>query len=219
MSTERTTSPPGSREQRGRFTREGAPPPAQATSPAPARREALPRADMIRWGPVLAGLITTVTVLVVLTVLGLAVGVSAFEPDGLAGADTAATIWGIASGVLAFFAGGAVAAATAMYGGSGSGALQGAMVGVAAIALIMLLIGLGLGNTLGAAATNLEQFGEVVNDLQADTDEAVAAAETAFENAEAGAWGTFIGLIVAVIAATAGGIVGGMRRRDDAEVR
>lgn len=222
MPTERTTTTPESREGGGRFTREGEPPvtrpeaPARGPSADPARAEVTSRRDLVRWGPIFAGLVTTIATLVVLTVLGLAIGLSAFEPNGLGDADTAATIWGIASAVLAFFAGGIVASGTSIASERGHGALQGMMVGVAAIAAVVLLVGLGLGNTLGAAATNLDQLGTIVNDLQVDADQAAAAAESAFEEAESGAWATLVGLLVALGAATAGGVLG-VRRRADAE--
>lgn len=224
MPSERTTTTTDGRQEGGRFTRQGETPAARPEAPArgpviePARDAVPPRRDLVRWGPVLAGLTTTVTVMIVLTVLGLAIGLSAFEPDGATGADTAATIWGIASAILAFFAGGVVAAGTSFAGGRGHGMLQGMMVGVAAIAAIVLLVGLGLGNTLGAAATNLDQYSEIVNDLQVDADEAADVAETAFDEAEGGAWATFAGLLVAVGAATAGGAIG-VRRRTDDDVR
>ncbi|MEX1142173.1 MAG: hypothetical protein WD399_12325 [Thermoleophilaceae bacterium] len=168
------------------------------------------RRDLTRWGPIFAGLLVTVTTLVVLTVLGVAIGLSAFEPDeqGLADADTAATIWGIASAIAAFFLGGFTAAKTAAVGGFEGGVVNGVMVGVAAIAAIVLLVGLGVGNALGVAATNVEQIAEVIQDVQVDAGEATDAAQTAFENAEGGAWGTFIALLVALAAAAAGGLVG-----------
>ncbi len=62
---------------------------------------AVPMHDGIRWGPILAGLLTALTTLLVLTVLGLAVGLSAFK----AGADASdlgsgAGIWSAVSAIL-----------------------------------------------------------------------------------------------------------------------
>lgn len=171
-------------------------------------RTGIHKRDLVRWGPVIAGVLVTIATLVVLTVLGLAIGLSAFEPGEVGEADTAATIYGIASFLIAFFLGGFAAAKTAAVGGPEGGSLNGVMVGITSIALLVLLVGLGIGNALGAAATNLDQIAEVVRDAQVGAGEAQEAAETAFEDAEAGAWGTLVGLLVAMAAAALGGLVG-----------
>lgn len=178
---------------------------------------ALHRRDLIRWGPVVAGLLVTITTLLILTVLGVALGLSVFEPTdgGLDTADTAATIWGIASFLIAFFLGGFTAARTAGVGGGDRGAFNGVMVGVTSISLIVLLVGLGVGNTLGAAASNIGEIADAVRNVDVDPDQAGDVAETAFEDAEGGAWGTFIGLMVALAAAAAGGLVGHRPSADD----
>src|SRR5215207_3362274 len=66
----------------------------------------VPMRDRIRWGPIIAGVVTAFAVLLFLTVLGLALGISA-----LSGGDdnnpqtwgTAAGIWGGLSLLVAFF--------------------------------------------------------------------------------------------------------------------
>ena len=60
--------------------------------------------DRVRWGPILAGLLTTIASMLILTVLGLAIGLSAFEPGEGDGLGTAAGIWGAVSAVVAFSA-------------------------------------------------------------------------------------------------------------------
>src|SRR5581483_4780412 len=67
--------------------------------------------DRIRWGPIIAGLATTITTLVVLTLLGLAFGLSVYNSGSDVG--TGAKIWSAVSAVLAFLAGGYVAGETA----------------------------------------------------------------------------------------------------------
>lgn len=168
----------------------------------------LPARDRVRWGPILAGLVTALTTLVVLTVLGVGLGLSAFDPDetGVTTLGTAAGIWGALTGLLAFLIGGFVAGSTAGVRIPGSGALNGFIMGAAAIALTIWLVGSGLGNVLGAAASNLGELSAVnVNVSGPDAD-------TAFASAQEGAWWTLIGLAVALAAATIGGFLGELTR-------
>ncbi len=164
------------------------------------------RRDLVRWGPIVAGLITTVTTMLVLSVLGLAIGLSAFEPadTGTTTYSVAAAIWGAVTAVLAFFAGGWVAARTTAPGGLGVGVLNGFLVGAGAVALTIWLVGAGVGNVLGAAATN---FGEIASVAFAQD------AATAYDEARTGAWSTFATLIVALGAAAGGGALGHRERR------
>jgi len=114
--------------------------------------------DRVRWGPILAGVAVALATLLVLTVLGLAVGLAAFQPDevGARTFGTASAIWGIVSALVAFMLGGWFAAYSAGVTGSGNGTLNGVMVGVTSIVLMLWFVGAGLGNLLGAVAGNLD---------------------------------------------------------------
>lgn len=167
--------------------------------------------DLVHWGPIVAGLVTVVALLAVLSSLGLAVGLSAIDPGGAGASDisTGAWIWGIVSGVIAFFVGGMVAATSAAVAGRDVGLLNGLMVGAASIAATLLLIGFGAGALLGAGATAL---GDVVN--IADQLNLGGAGETtndAFDRVENSAWGSFIGLTLAICLAGLGGAAGARR--------
>jgi len=177
--------------------------------------DALVRRDLVRWGPIVAGLVTVIATLAILSSLGLAVGLSAIEPadGGVSEISTGAWIWGIASAAIAFFLGGMVAALSAAVGGRSRGLLNGLMVGAASIAATVLLIGFGAGALLGAGATAL---GEVVNvGNQLNLDQQADAATSAFARAEGSAWGSFIGLSLAVVLAGVGGLVGARGRAQD----
>jgi len=174
-----------------------------------AEKRQLERRDLVRWSPVIAGVFTTIATLIVLSALGVAVGVSAIDPnENAAGVSTEAAIWGIASAVVAFFLGGFVAAKAAGVGGTPEGTFNGVMVGVTAIALTVILVGFGVGNLLGAAAANLGQ----VAGLGLGGDDAT----DAFATAEASAWATFIGLVAALVLSALGGLAG---HRDRATAR
>ncbi|MDQ3043754.1 MAG: hypothetical protein M3R06_01195 [Chloroflexota bacterium] len=190
----------------------------------------MPVRNRVQWGPIMAGLLTTIATMIVLTILGLAIGASAFDPsDDGSTIGTAAGIWGAISAIIAFFVGGMVAAKTAAVGGPGSGMINGFMVGATALALILYLTSTGLGNLLGTVGTNI---GEIANLAQEATQsgtvdpaqaqdaaqDAVAdvniSAQDAFDTTQDSAWGTLLGIVLALGAATVGGFVGHNERRD-----
>jgi len=94
-------------------TGSGAPPGGAAPAPADIEQNVnviTPR-DRVRWGPVIAGLLAAITVFVLLTILGAAIGATTLQANGgTANGNTdqygmAAGIWGAASAVIAFFIG------------------------------------------------------------------------------------------------------------------
>lgn len=172
--------------------------------------------DRVRWGPIVAGVLTALTTLLVMTVLGLAIGTTAFEPGetGARTVGTAAAIWGILSALLAFFVGGWVAGRNALASASDNGALNGFLVGAATIVVMLWMVGAGVGNLLGLAGSNVDQIANINNvqsaiEQPAETGEAVTTtAQDNYEEARNSAWGTFAGLVIALGAATAGGVLG-----------
>lgn len=110
--------------------------------------------DRVRWSAVLAGLFTTLATLIVLAVLGIAIGLSSFDAQNLENFGIGAGIYGAISAIIAFLFGGFISARTAAVAGSGNGILNGAMVWIVTIPLIVNLLGSGLGTLLGTA-TNL----------------------------------------------------------------
>lgn len=117
--------------------------------------------DRVRWGAILAGLFTTISTFILLSILGLAIGASAYNPgDNLASFGTSAGIWSAVSALIAFFVGGWIAARASAVHGRGNGALNGAMVWIVMIPLALYLVSSGIGATLralgGVAATGLQ---------------------------------------------------------------
>jgi len=179
----------------------------------------MPVRDRVQWGPILAGVLTTIATLLLLTVLGLAIGASAFEPrDSGESIGTSAAIWGGLSAIIAFFLGGYVAAKTAAVGGPGSGLINGLMVGAAILTLLLWLTGSGIASIIGSLGSNI---GDIANVAQSDPQAQQQAqqaqqvdANAAFENVRDSAWGTFVGLLLPLIAAALGGLLGHNKRRD-----
>lgn len=129
--------------------------------------------DRVRWAAIFAGLFTTVSTFILLSILGLAIGATAFSPgDTLAGFGTGAGIWSAVSALLAFFIGGLIAARAAAVTGRGNGALNGAMVWIVMIPLALYLVSSGIGSTLqtlgGIASTGIQAAAPIVSDVADD---------------------------------------------------
>jgi hypothetical protein len=167
--------------------------------------------DGVRWGPIVAGFATTITTLVVLTLLGLAIGLSTFEPTA-DGDDigTAAAIWGAATAVIAFLAGGFVAGWTARTARMEFGVLNGFLVGALTLVLSLWLVTSGAANILGAVGTNIQEVVDVTtgDGTNVTTDEVLDRARAAYDDAEASAWWSFAGVAIALAAAAGGGAIG-----------
>jgi hypothetical protein len=180
--------------------------------------------NRVQFGPIIAGVLTAIATLLILTVLGLAIGSSALEPrDAGQGLKFGAAVWGIASALIAFFLGGWVAAKTAAVAGAGSGMINGLMVGAAIIALVLWLTGSGVSAILGTVGSNLGDITDIAQSQGTSTQDAQAQAEQqvseidpaqAFDTVRDSAWGTLAGLVIPLAAAGLGGLVGHNKRRD-----
>ena len=199
----------------------------------------VPLRDRIRWGPIIAGVVTAFAVLLFLTVLGIALGISALGGDDDPQTwGTAAGIWGGLSLLVAFFFGGWMAARAAATLSESDGPLNGFITGAATLLLLLWLATTALTGALGFFASTVSNLagaaapvameavdqGAVPADTQQAVDEAAPtaaaavptevaqaaqqASETASKAAGPGAWGTTIAIILAVGAATLGGMVG-----------
>jgi len=187
--------------------------------------------NRVQFGPIVAGVLTAIATLLILTVLGLAIGSSALEPRDVGqGLGTAAAIWGIVSALIAFFLGGWVAAKTAAVAGAGSGMINGLMVGAAILVIILWLTGSGVSAIVGTIGSNLGDITSLVTEEAGGTDQAAQEAESvqadaeaqiaqvdpnaAFDTVKDAAWGTLAGLVLPLVAAGAGGLLGHNERRD-----
>lgn len=181
--------------------------------------------DQIRWGPILAGLFTAISTLTVLSVLGLAIGLTAWDANDPARTfGIAAGWWGGISSLIAFFVGGWIAARGAAFRGSRSALLNSAMVWAVAIPLLLYFIGSGLSTALTSAArtaapADLRARVEGAPQMRDFEDAQSAAARLsqqvtpgAMEEAAgvgaASAWWTLLALILGFAAAITGGYIG-----------
>ena len=184
------------------------------------------QSDRVHWGPIIAGLLTALTALLLLSLLGLAIGLTTVNAGAAAAqggppADTGrnSAIWAAVSGIVAFMLGGYVAGRTAAIFNRGWGALNGALVFMLAVPLILWLAGQGLGTVLGSLGNLSGALASNPNAAQAAqgaAGQAQAAAQSiqpidvarAAEGARNTAWGALGGSLVALAASAVGGYLG-----------
>src|SRR5690606_22508797 len=105
----------------------------------------------VSWGAVFAGLFTALSTMIVLTVLGIAVGLTASGADTtLSNVGLGAGIWGGISALISFFVGGWMAAWSRPTIHEGNGMLQGALVWMVSIVLLFYGVASGIGAAIGA---------------------------------------------------------------------
>jgi len=193
--------------------------------------------NRVQWGPIIAGVLAAIVTFLLLTILGFVLGASVLDPANTAGEiGTWAAVWGAISAIFSFFVGGWLAAKTAAVGGPFSGLVNGLMVAATGLILILWLTGTGLGNLFGTVSSNLgdivniaqdqaQQEGVTAGEVQGQAEQAQGEAAAAVDDAEQtlrsgfdevrdGAWGTFLGLLLPLLAAALGGYLGHNKRRE-----
>jgi hypothetical protein len=186
--------------------------------------------DRVRWGPIIAGLVTALTTLLALTILGLAIGLTAVDAERAAReggvplrSGIIPAIWGALSTLLAFFLGGLVAGRTAAVFDRKWGGLNGMLVFLLAVPLTLFLATAGIGGLIGtlgnyASGLNIDPA-QVQQQAQGAAQQAQGQAQQATpeqigraaENARNGAWSTLLGLGLGTLASWLGGMMGTRR--------
>ncbi|MGI8485417.1 MAG: hypothetical protein ACR2OU_14280 [Thermomicrobiales bacterium] len=176
--------------------------------------------NRVQIGPIIAGILTAIAVMLILTVLGLAIGTSALEPRDIGQkVGTGAAIWGIVSAIIAFFLGGWVAAKTAAVAGAGSGTINGLMVGFAILIILLWMTISGVSGLLGSIGGNINDITNVLNNQGGSVQQVQQQAQQVdpkqvFNTAKDSAWITLAGIVIPLIAAAIGGMVGHNERRE-----
>ena len=188
------------------------------------------RQDRVRWGPIVAGLVTALTSLLLLSLLGLALGLTTVNAGDAAaqgslpeGAGRNSALWGALSALLSFLLGGYVAGKTSAVFDRNWGALNGALVFLLGVPVMLWLASQGLGAVLGslgsfAGGLNADP-GQVQNAAQNAGDQARQAAQNvqpidvarAAERARNAAWGALAGSLLGLGASALGGYLGTRR--------
>jgi len=175
--------------------------------------------DRVRWGPIWAGLLAAFVALLVLSLLGFAIGAStvntgaAVQGNVNQDAGSYSAFWAGISAILSFLIGGYVAGRTAAVHERGWAALNGALVFLLALPLLLWLATQGLGALIGNASHIAGGLGVNLGQLGATASGAAksitpAQAQQAADTARNTAWGTLIGLLLGCGAAALGGTLG-----------
>ena len=175
--------------------------------------------DRVRWGPIWAGLLSAFFALLVLSLLGLAIGATTVNAGAAAqgsinaNAGQYSAIWAGISAIVAFLLGGYVAGRTAAVHERGWAALNGALVFLLALPILLWLASQGLGALIGNASTIAGGLGINLGQLGATASGAAKSitptqAQQAADTARNTAWGTLIGVLLGCGASALGGTIG-----------
>jgi hypothetical protein len=192
--------------------------------------------DRVRWGPIMAGTFAALTALAILSTLGTAVGLSAYDPgDDPRRFALGAGAWGIISMLIAFFFGGWITARSSAVRGSGNGLLNGFLVGAVTIPIALFFLGTtaaasrdDLTRRPGASSGSLSDEARsasatIGGDRVVDRSNTSASADNtgnatnnrarggddpAIRTARRTAWGSLIGLVLALAASAVAGRLG-----------
>jgi len=115
--------------------------------------------DLVRWGPIFAGLVTAISAQLVLTALGAAIGLSSLANSGTPGADlgevgSAVGIWSIISLFISLFLGGWITTRACGPMNRKTALLNGAILWATTLAVSAWLVSSGVSGAFGVAAAN-----------------------------------------------------------------
>lgn len=170
--------------------------------------------NRIQAGPIIGGIVLALAIMLILSVLGLAVGSSALKPRDVGkSVGIGAAVWGLISLVIGLFLGGWLAAKTSAVAGVGSGIANGLLVGAGVIVILVWLTASGFGGLLGVVGGNLGDIARVIENSGVSQNEAQDAANQVdvnalFNAAKDSAWWTLVGLLLMLVAGILGGWVG-----------
>jgi hypothetical protein len=191
-------------------------PPAAVVAPA--------LRDRIRWQSIVGGIITALTTMAVLSMLGIAIGFMVFGPGSDGGTiGLAVGIWAACSAFLSFIAGGWVAGKTAGVQTLGNTLLNGFLVGATVLVIILWAAAAGVGNIFGllggsaggvvhAGITNPDALRSALNSGSVAISNSGVSASQVQGQASTAAWYVFGSTVIALIAATLGGWLGWLTR-------
>lgn len=174
--------------------------------------------DIVRWGPIFAGLFTAVATQLVLSALGVAIGLSTIANSGaprsnLGDVSSAVGIWSIISLLIALFIGGWVTARAAGPMSKSSALLNATILWATTLAISAWLLSAGVSGAFGIVASNA---GDAIGQAQQggltlpDTAPNVTAEQTRdiAGNAATAGWSFFIGSLLALVSSLLGASTG-----------
>ncbi|WP_439627074.1 hypothetical protein [Gemmata sp.] len=195
-----------------------------ATMEAVGTRDAAPVFSRISWGALLAGLFVTLAVFVLLSTLGVAVGVSSADAASRDTIATGAGVWAVATALVAFLCGGCVVSRFTTGESRAEAVVYGVVMWGAAFAMILWATGsvLRTGATMAVGSMNVaanaapqsenwEQAARRANLTDAQVNQMRAEMPTAArvqDVSAAAAWWSFAGVALSMAAAIGGAVMG-----------
>ena len=168
----------------------------------------------VSWGGIFGGVLVAVGLLILLTTLGIAVGITAVDSAEASQLGTGAGIWAAVSLLVALFVGGMVATRIGATTDSSTAFFSGFLVWVVSVVLMAYIAASGLSRLTGGA---FELFASappaVVQELPKSAPELQQKAQEMKPQAGAAAWTTFGALLVSLLAAVIGATAGRRRRQ------
>lgn len=167
--------------------------------------------DLVRWGPIWAGLLLALGIQIVLGAVGLAVALSSYSPTAANFAERVTglvSIWSVVSALVALFIGGYIAGRMASVLGLRNGLVQGSVVWALSMTIGVILSALGVAGLLGAV--NITPF---IRGMTMTSPEQVEL----IRGAAASAWWFVVGAVLAWVAAAGGGIFGAAAHTESIE--
>jgi hypothetical protein len=171
--------------------------------------------DQVRWGPIVAGLVTALSTQLVLSALGVAIGMSSIGGSGAPRSEAGGVgmnigIWSIISLLISLFVGGWIAARTAGRMSRNAALLNGAILWASTLALSAWLLSSGVTGAFGLAASNAGSLIDQAQQTPTTPSPAITAQEARdlAGNAAKVSWsfvmGSLLGLAAALIGSAAG---------------
>ncbi|HEY9763044.1 MAG TPA: hypothetical protein V6D07_11005 [Trichocoleus sp.] len=174
--------------------------------------------DLVRWGPIFAGLVTAISSQLVLTGIGAAIGLTTLANSGApqsaaGGVGSAVGIWSILSLLISLFLGGWVTARACGPMNRKTALLNGAILWATTLAVSAWLLSSGVSGAFGIAASNA---GEIINQApgvvpspnQVDPNLSQQQAQDIAGNAAKVGWSFALGSLLGLVSSMIGAAVG-----------
>lgn len=176
--------------------------------------------DRVRWGPIFAGIVIAISTQLILSALGIAIGLSA----GAGGTDAQSvsfgvSVWSIISLLISLFLGGWVMALTCGPMNKKTALINAAILWATTLAISSWLLVSGISGAFGIIASNA---GEIANQVQQPGGVAIPnqapninadRARNIAENTARGAWSFIFGSLLGLVAAMVGASIGARKPR------
>lgn len=192
-----------------------------ATDDTVRTQDVLPVHSRISWGALLAGLFVTLAVFVLLSTLGMAIGISSADQFSRDTISIGAGVWAVTTALIAFFCGGCVTSRLTAGESRMEAVMYGTVLWGAAFAMILWVTGsvlrtgatLAVGSANVAAPANLPADWEQaarranlteaqINQMRADLPPATRVQDVSAE----AAWWSFAGILLSLGAAVGGAV-------------